>query len=106
MLIGSRSRVRDFVAQPLTVVPNLNDLPNWAELSNIWVTINYQTGMVSTDDNFAINFATQKDSAGNIINWTIAPNWDWIIAPNISNWPFFINLSRTYARESQSMGGR
>jgi prepilin-type N-terminal cleavage/methylation domain-containing protein len=95
MLIGSRSRVRDFVAQPLLAVPNLNDLPNWADLSSIWVTINYQTGMVSTDDNYAINFSTQQDLGGHIIDWT-----------QVSTWPFFLNLSRNYARESQSMGGR
>jgi signal peptidase I len=102
MLIGSRSRVRDFVAQPLFANPNLNELPNWADLSNIWVTINYQTGMAASDEIFAIN-PTQQDSAGKIIDWTIAPNWNWT---NASNWPFFINMSRNYARQSQSMGGR
>jgi type II secretory pathway pseudopilin PulG len=95
MLIGSRSRVRDFSAQPLPAVPNLNDLPNWADLSSIWVTINYQTGMVSIDDNYAINFSTKMDSGGNLIDWT-----------KVSTWPYFINLSRIYARQSQSMGGR
>ena len=59
LLIGSQSRVRDFVAQPLPAVPNLNDLPNWADLSSIWVTINYQTGMAVSDENYAINFASR-----------------------------------------------
>jgi prepilin-type N-terminal cleavage/methylation domain-containing protein len=89
MLIGSRSRVRDFGAQPLPAVPNLNDLPNWADLSSIWVTINYQTGMVSTDDNYAVNL----NDPG--LNWTDTSTW----------WPFVVQ-SRNYARESMSMGGR
>ena len=103
ILVGSRSRVRDFINQPLPANPNLNDLPNWADLANVWITINYQTGLVTTDENFAINFATQTDSSGNLINWTTAPNWNMT---NTSNWPYFINLSRTYARQSQNMGGR
>jgi prepilin-type N-terminal cleavage/methylation domain-containing protein len=112
LLVGSRSRVRDFVAQPITTVPNkkylptnLNELPNWAELSSLWVMINYQTGLVSTDENYAINFAAQKDNEipPKLIDWTIAPNWNY---SNSSNWGFFVYLSRTYARQSQSMGGR
>jgi prepilin-type N-terminal cleavage/methylation domain-containing protein len=102
-LVGSRSRVRDFFNQPLTKTPNLNDLPNWADLSSVWVTINYQTGLVATDENYAINFATQGDPYSKLIDWTIAPNWNY---SNTSNWGFFVYLSRTYARQSQSMGGR
>jgi prepilin-type N-terminal cleavage/methylation domain-containing protein len=102
MLVGSQSRVRDFVNQQLLANPNLNELPNWADLSSVWITINYQTGMAVSDEIYAIN-STQTDSAGNPINWTMAPNWNWT---NASNWQFFINLSRTYARQSQSMGGR
>jgi type II secretory pathway pseudopilin PulG len=102
MLIGSRSRVRDFVAQPLGTTPNLNDLPNWADLASTWITINNQTGMVATDENSAINFATEKDPMTN----QVIP-WDKMIAPiGYNNWAYFIYLSRTYARQSQSMGGR
>ncbi len=104
ILVGSRSRVRDFVKDKLLATPNLKDLPNWADLSSLWITINYQTGLVSTDENCAINFATQKDSGGNPIDWTTAPNWNWT-NPSLY-WPFFITQSRKYARESQSMGGR
>jgi prepilin-type N-terminal cleavage/methylation domain-containing protein len=103
ILVGSRSRVRDFVASPLTDPHNLNDRPNWADLSSVWITINFRTGMAATDENYAVNFATQKDLNGKPIDWTVAPNWNWT---NTSNWRFFINLSRTYARQSQSMGGR
>ncbi len=104
MLVGSRSRVRDFVAQPLPAVPNLNDLPNWADLSSVWVTINYQTGMAVSDENYAINFATEKDP--NPLHNQVIP-WDKMIAADgYNNWAYFINLSRYYARESMSMGGR
>jgi prepilin-type N-terminal cleavage/methylation domain-containing protein len=95
LLVGSRSRVRDFTNDKLPANPKLDERPNWAELSSIWVTVNYQTGMASTDDNFAINFATQKDLSSNPIKWD-----------DVTTWPFFINLARTYARQSQSMGGR
>jgi type II secretory pathway pseudopilin PulG len=87
MLIGSRSRVRDFAAQPLPAAPNLKDLPNWADLSSLWVTINYETGLVSTDENCAVNVPG--------VSWQDVSTW----------WPFVV-LSRNYARESQSMGGR
>jgi type II secretory pathway pseudopilin PulG len=108
MLVGSRSRVRDFsvIGQPLPATPNLNDLPNWADLSSIWITINYQTGMAVSDENYAINFATVKDT--NIIPNQLIP-WDKMIGPApgyYPNWAYFINLSRNYARQSQSMGGR
>jgi prepilin-type N-terminal cleavage/methylation domain-containing protein len=108
MLVGSRSRVRDFrvAAQQLSANPNLNDLPNWADLSSVWVTINYQTGMAMSDENCAINFATEKDQ--NPSHNQLIP-WDKMIGPApeyYPNWAYFINLSRTYARQSQSMGGR
>jgi len=91
MLIGSQSRVRDFVASPLlTNTPNLNDLPNWADLSSVWVTINYQTGMAASDEIFAINFNNP-------------PGFKWT---DTSTWGPFLFQSRTYARQSQSMGGR
>ena len=104
MLVGSRSRVRDYriAAQQLPATPNANDWPNWADLSSEWISINYQTGLVSTDENYAINFATEKDKEATprLIDWTKAP-------PNAStNWLYFLNLSRWYAQQSQHMGGR
>jgi hypothetical protein len=89
MLIGSRSRVRDFVNQPLLSTPNLNDLPNWADLSSVWVTINYQTGMAVSDENSAINLHVPA------LKWNDATTW----GP-------FIFQSRNYARQPQNMGGR
>jgi prepilin-type N-terminal cleavage/methylation domain-containing protein len=89
MLVGNRSRVRDFVNSPLQATPNLNDLPNWADLSSVWVTINFQTGMAVSDEIFAINLYDPG------LKWNDASTW----------WPFLFQ-SRTYARQSQSMGGR
>ncbi len=91
ILVGSRSRVRDFrvAAQQLPATPNLNDLPNWADLSSTWITINYQTGMAVSDENSAINL---HDPA---LKWNDTTTWG----------PFLLQ-SRNYARQSQSMGGR
>jgi prepilin-type N-terminal cleavage/methylation domain-containing protein len=85
LLIGSRSRVRDFVNNPPTG-SNSNELPNWADLSSLWITINNQTGLVATSEN--------STYAG-------APNW-----ADPSTWLPFIIQTRKYAQESQSMGGR
>ncbi len=86
LLIGSQSRV---VTQPLPAAPNRNDLPNWADLANVWITINHQTGLVATSENYAVDLND--------------PNLDWT---NMNTWSPFLAQSRNYARESQSMGGR
>ncbi len=87
--IGSSSRVRDFFNQPLPAAPNLDELPNWADLGSMWITINHLTGLVATSENCAVNLND--------------PNLKW---NDITTWWPFVNQSRTYAWQSQSMGGR
>jgi len=85
LLVGSRSRSRDFIANPL-LNPSQDELPNWADLSSMWVTINYQTGMVSTSENST---------------YTGTPTWN-----SATTWAPFVIETRYIARQEQSMGGR
>ena len=86
LLVGSSTRVRDFVNDKLPTSPNQKELPNWADLSSVWLTINYQTGMVSTSENST---------------YTGTPDWT-----TANSWGPFVIQSRNIAREQQSMGGR
>jgi len=100
LMVGKRDRVRDYASDPLPASPNLNELPNWADLSSTWVTINYQTGMVSTSENSTYTGAP---------NWTL-PGTDASLPPgpyvDCHNWQPFVNQTRNIARQEQSMGGR
>jgi type II secretory pathway pseudopilin PulG len=86
LLIGSSSRARNYATDPLPASPNQKELPNWTDMSNLWITINHQTGLIATSENSS---------------YTGAPDWT---APGA--WLPFVNQSRNIARQAQSMGGR
>jgi hypothetical protein len=88
LLIGKRERVRDLVNTPLPGIPAPEDLPNLTDLANLWITINPQTGLVTTTENASV------DLSG--VDWT---------RPN--TWGLGIDAARAFAKQqSQSMGGR
>ena len=87
LLVGKRERV---IGQPITSATAEEDWPNWTDQTNLWVTINPQTGLVSTAENFYVDPAAIKS-----IDWTNRTIvWQHILA------------AQTFARESKSMGGR
>lgn len=84
LLIGKRERVG---AGPLGAAPTEEELPNWIDPTNLWVTLNPQTGLVTTTENFPVEPAS--------VDWTQPDTW----SPHIK-------AARQFAREAQSMGGR
>ncbi|MEE8451351.1 MAG: prepilin-type N-terminal cleavage/methylation domain-containing protein [Thermoguttaceae bacterium] len=94
LMIGKRERVTneeatDFMAE--------EDMPNWTDLTNLWITINPQTGLVSTAENHFVEYRRGDPTVdgGRPIAWSLPDRV----------WPFILAARRT-ARESQSMGGR
>ncbi len=79
LLLGQRERP----AAPTTTPPAEDELPNWIVPTNLWLSISPQTGLIATSENYHID-------PGSIADWG---------TPDLAT-------ARTYARESQSMGGR
>ena len=84
LLVGKRERV----GANAPVATDQATWPNWADLGNVWLVINPQTGLVSSGENAAVDMS-------NPAYWT-----------NSSNWPTLINTARKLARDSQGLGGK
>ena len=82
LLIGKRERVPD-VLGGAALVDEETGLPmyNWQDLKNLWVTVNPQTGLVTSTENAFVD-------------------------PTETNPLIGIPIARAYAREGRSMGGR
>jgi hypothetical protein len=91
LLVGRRERV---TGQALPGTPNADEKPNWADMGNLWVTLNPQTGLVSVGENSQVN-ATENPMS--------IPGFDW---SDPRTWDAAIRLTRQYARQAQSVGGR
>ncbi len=89
LLVGKRERV----GNPVTPNnPNESTLTNWQDLNNIWIVINPQTGVVTSD------------VIAPMITDTSDPNY---VDPADSDYESkAIRNSRRLARESQGIGGR
>jgi type II secretory pathway pseudopilin PulG len=83
LLVGKRERV----GASAPIATDQATWPNWADLGNVWLVINPQTGLVSSGENAAVDMSTGS--------WT-----------NSSNWPGLINTARVLARDSQGLGGK
>jgi hypothetical protein len=99
LLVGKRQRMplQPVTASSATWPLNADQAtwPNWADLTNIWLVINPQTGLVSTGEN-----ATVLDANGAPVDMTSAT---WI---NPTGWPTYISATRRLARDLQGMGGK
>ncbi|OHB71704.1 MAG: hypothetical protein A2V70_08025 [Planctomycetes bacterium RBG_13_63_9] len=85
LLVGRRERVTGL---PLSANPSDEEKPNWADPANLWVSINPQTGLVTTTENNPVSPM--------LVDYTDPTTW---LDPHI-------RAARTFAREGQSMGGR
>lgn len=106
LLVGRRERVADFITSPLPGTPTAEEKPNWADMGNLWVTLNPQTGLVSVAENSQVN--ATENPVGDL---NCDPNNDLGTAPAFSwsdptSWNAAIWRTRQYARQAQSVGGR
>ncbi len=103
LLVGQLARVRsEFPPVPLSPTPNRDDLPNWADLTSIWISLQPQTGYINTSEMYPVETDPQ-------LLWAPATDWPltepaWPHVP--ARWRQAISTSRNFARESQMMGGR
>lgn len=77
-------------------------LRNWRDTRNLWVTINPQTGFVTTVENARVNTSSLTLSPASSFNYNL---WD---STNL-RWPHrntALFQARRFAREAESMGGR
>ncbi len=89
-LIGLSDRPAAPTSVPAAGAPPPEDeLPNWIEPTNLWVSISPRTGLIATSENHYVDPTQGVDG----LDWN-----------TLSTWP--IHDARTYARQSQSMGGR
>jgi len=95
LLIGQSDRVPVSTGQSAFGLPfNANDeaeLPNWADLGNLWITINAQSGLVATYENAGIDAASLNtlSTAGQETQRRDA-----------------IHAARAFTRSGQNLGGR
>jgi type II secretory pathway pseudopilin PulG len=93
LLVGKRERMPLQTPVPGTAASNSDDQatwPNWRDLTNLWVMINPQTGLVSTGEN-------------SLVLPPVGPS-NWLDDP--ANWPYCIRDARALARDAQGMGGK
>ncbi len=93
LLVGKMSRIRNFQSppngDPLSATPADEEKPNWADLTNYWVTIQPRSGMINTAEVAFVNTSA--------VNWATATSW-------YGGTPDYFNKSRSYADEAQSAG--
>ncbi len=74
-----------------------DELPNWRDVENIWVSVNSQTGMIASNPNAVVN-----------PNLLVRANDTTTDDTNVDAANFVLGLgqARAIARQGQSMGGR
>jgi prepilin-type N-terminal cleavage/methylation domain-containing protein len=93
------------VPPPAGWVPSMEGWPNWLDTTNLWVTLNAQTGLVTVAENNHVDPPPHNPNPGdpNYFLWYEDP----IGTPYLPTWAPHIDRARTLAREAQiSKGGR
>jgi hypothetical protein len=111
LLIGKRQRIPSsitFPKFPPVAQGNPATWPNWYDVTNIWVVINPQNGLVSTGENGSVmNVAANNPATP---DWTQSPdNWRQFIVTGYTGSPPTVAVPiqcRALARDVQSMGGK
>ena len=109
LLIGWREQVDSPELVPMSNfdpddgAPEVDEekLPNWQLLSNLWITLNPQTGLTSVSENAYAEEAyanAQKGPPASPFSWNTQGGEAWKRAA--------IRESRSFARRAQSKGGR
>ncbi len=95
LLVGRRDGVGVGPNNVLATPPD--ELPNWRDLDNLWVTVNAQTGMIASNPN------AQVDTDLNVRTSEETTNDDNLDPTNLA---IGISQARAFARQGQSMGGK
>jgi prepilin-type N-terminal cleavage/methylation domain-containing protein len=107
--------------EALPQIPAEEQYPNWADPKNMWLVIQPQTGFISATEMFPIDRAGIDWTRTDPILWpgppsqVYIPSWPYVPGPwypstppkdDGKDWQTAIELSRTFAREAQAVGGR